>query len=71
MNQPGRELYNPEGNQAMIREFQSGLRPEVPLVLIPAHINNPVFADAVADCMARLLDGEAPADVAARYKGEG
>ncbi len=71
MNQPGRELYNPEGNQAMIRAFQDGLRPEVPLVLIHAHINNPVFADAVADCMTRLLDGEAPAAIAARYRNEG
>ncbi|MBC7259327.1 MAG: Tm-1-like ATP-binding domain-containing protein [Chloroflexi bacterium] len=71
MNQPGRELYNPEGNEAVIREFQTGLRPEVPLVLIPAHINDPIFADAVADCMARLLDGEKPAEVAARYGNGG
>lgn len=71
MNQPGRELYNPEGNEAVIREFKMGLRPEVPLVLIKAHINDPVFADAVADCMARLIGGEKPAEIAARYAGEG
>lgn len=71
MNQPGRELYNPEGNEAVIREFKAGLRPEVPLVLIKAHINAPAFADAVADCMARLIDGEKPAEIAARYAGEG
>lgn len=71
MNQPGRELYNPEGNEAVIREFKAGLRPGVPLVLIKAHINDPAFADAVADCMARLIDGEKPAEIAARYTGEG
>ncbi|MGB9593833.1 MAG: Tm-1-like ATP-binding domain-containing protein [Anaerolineae bacterium] len=71
MNQPGRELYNPEGNEAVIRAFQAGLRPEVPLVLVQAHINAPAFADAVADCMARLIAGERPAEIAARYAGQG
>ncbi len=67
VNQPGRELWVPEGNRAMIETLQAGLRPEIPVIVLDVHINNPVFADAVADCMARLLKGESPQSIAARY----
>lgn len=65
-NQPGREFYQPENTQAVIEELQGGLK--VPLVLVDAHINDPIFADVLADSMVRLLNGEAPAQVAARYQ---
>jgi uncharacterized protein (UPF0261 family) len=67
VNQPGRELWFPEGNQAAIQVLKEGLRPEVPVVVVNAHINHPAFADVVAGCMQRLLAGEAPRTVAASY----
>jgi uncharacterized protein (UPF0261 family) len=68
-NQEGGGLYVPEGNRAVIAEFQATLRPEIPIILADLHINDPAFADLVADCMARLLRGEAPGDAAARFQG--
>lgn len=67
INQPGGELYLPEGNAAVIREFQASLKSEIPVVLVDAQVNNPVFADVLADCMARLLKGETPAQIATRH----
>jgi uncharacterized protein (UPF0261 family) len=67
-NKPGNDLWFPEGNQAVVDEFRAGLRPEVPLIVLEVHINHPSFADLVADCMGRLLAGEAPAAIAARYR---
>ncbi len=66
-NQAGRELWGPAGNQAMIEEFQVGLRPQVPVILVDAHINDPEFANIVADCMLRLLKGEAPQEIAGQF----
>jgi len=68
-NQAGGTLYVPEGNRALIEEFRSTLRPDIPIILVDRHINDPEFADLVADCMARLLKGEPPHSVAARYAG--
>jgi len=65
-NQEGREMWGAEGNQAMIDELKDGLPARIPLVQINTHINDPEFADVVADCMARLIDQEEPQDIAAR-----
>jgi hypothetical protein len=52
----------------VIRVLEGSLHPEVPLVVVDAHINQPVFADIIAVCMARLLAGEPPPSIAARYQ---
>jgi uncharacterized protein (UPF0261 family) len=65
-NQQGGPLYVPEGNRAVIDAFRAGLRSEVPLVVADLHINDPQFADMVADALQGLLAGEDPRDVAAR-----
>ena len=67
INQPGREFWLPEGNRAAIETLKNNLRPEVPVVVLDVHINDPVFADALVDCMERLIAGEAPPEIAARY----
>ncbi len=64
-NQEGMPLFVPEGNQAVIKEFQSTLRPEIPVLLTDLHINDPEFADLVSNCMQSLLQGKAAQDVAA------
>ncbi|MCZ7567710.1 MAG: Tm-1-like ATP-binding domain-containing protein [Ardenticatenaceae bacterium] len=66
-NREGREMWGPEGNQAMIDELRMRLRPEVPTVLVDAHINDPQFAEVIADCMVDLVKGKSPKDIAARY----
>jgi len=70
-NQQGALLYVPEGNQAVIDEFRAKLRPEIPVLVADLHLNDPPFADIVAECMERLLHGEAPHDVAARIRSGG
>jgi uncharacterized protein (UPF0261 family) len=67
-NQKGRELWGPEGNRVMIETLEEGLRPEVPVIRIDAHLNDPEFADVVTDCMEHLLVGESPRAVAARFE---
>ncbi len=67
-NHPGRKLWFPEGNQVVINVLQDALQPGVPLIVVDAHINQPVFADIVAVCMSRLLAGEQPKSIAARYQ---
>jgi len=66
-NREGGPLYVPEGNQAVIEEYRTTLRREIPLVVADYHINDPEFADMVAGCMMGLLRGEAPEAIASRY----
>lgn len=67
VNREGAPLWGPDGNQAMLATLQAGLRAEVPLILVDAHINDPDFADVVAKCTERLLQGESPQSIAARF----
>jgi uncharacterized protein (UPF0261 family) len=64
-NQADAPLFVPEGNERVIDEFQTSLRPEIPIVLSDLHINDTAFAAVVADCMAGLLKGKPPQDVVA------
>jgi uncharacterized protein (UPF0261 family) len=66
-NKPGNDLWFPEGNQMVVQEFRAYLRPDAPLIVLDVHINQASFADMVADCMVRLLQGEAPPSIAASY----
>ena len=66
-NQAGAPLFVPEGNERVIDEFRTSLRPEIPIVLSDLHINDAEFAAAVAACMAGLLRGETPQDVVAAF----
>lgn len=51
------------GHQAMCEEFQASLRPEIPLLPIDRHINDPFFADLVADSLVRLIRGVSPRQI--------
>ncbi len=63
-NIEGGPLWGPEGNRAMIDGLREALKPEVPLMTIDAHINDPEFADAAADALMALMEGVNPADAA-------
>ena len=66
-NQAGAPLYVPEGNRAVIEAFQATLRQGIPLLVPDLHINDPEFADIVANCMAQLLQGEGATRVATQF----
>lgn len=71
LNRKGRKLWAPESNRAFIESLQVALRPEVPLVTVDAHINDPEFAAVSAACIAQLIEGHSPVDIAAQFKTVG
>lgn len=70
-NKAGMPLYVPEGNRAVIDEFRTALRPEIPVVVADLHINDPEFADMVAAAMEALCQGQSPQAIAARWQAAG
>jgi len=70
-NKAGLPLYVPEGNRAVIDEFCTALRPEIPVVVADLHINDPEFAAMVAAAMEGLCQGQAPHAIAARWQSAG
>jgi uncharacterized protein (UPF0261 family) len=66
-NREGGAMWGPAGNQAMIDTLKAGLRPEIPVISVDAHINDPEFAAVIADCMARLIKGETPQNIAMQF----
>lgn len=70
-NKAGLPLYVPEGNRAVIDEFCTALRPEIPVVVADLHINDPEFAAMVAASMEGLCQGQAPHAIAARWQSAG
>jgi uncharacterized protein (UPF0261 family) len=67
-NQAGAPLFVPEGNEMVIHQFRTSLRPDIPIVVSDLHINDAEFAGVVTDCMAGLLKGEPPQDVVANLR---
>jgi len=70
-NQEGRALWEPEGNRAFIETLQAGLRPEIPIIQVDAHINDSLFAEINATCLSRILQGQRPIDVATHINRDG
>ena len=56
-NHEGRPLYNPEGVRAFVKGLQEMLDPSVPVRLLPLHVNDPAFADAVVEEFENLPSG--------------
>jgi uncharacterized protein (UPF0261 family) len=48
-------LYEPETNQVFVDELRGLLRPEIPIVDIDAHINEPAFAQAAVAALDELM----------------
>lgn len=49
---PGGPLYDRAGNEALLASLKRRLKPEIPVVEMDAHINDPAFVEA---CLERLL----------------
>jgi uncharacterized protein (UPF0261 family) len=57
----GGELWDPEADQAFIESLRAELRPDIPLEVVDAHVDDPDFADLVADRYLTLLEEPAHA----------
>lgn len=54
-NTPGGAFHDPEADAAFLAELRRHLRSDIPVVEVPAHINDPRFADTVLDLFLRLV----------------
>ena len=64
-NTPGGAFHDPEADAAFLAALRRHLRSDIPVVEVPAHINAPVFAEAVLALFRRLMPEPAAARVAA------
>jgi uncharacterized protein (UPF0261 family) len=56
-NVPGGAFHDPQADAAFRDALRAGLRPDIPLRLIEAHINDAPFAQAVAEAFLELTKG--------------
>jgi uncharacterized protein (UPF0261 family) len=54
-NAPGGVFYDPPADAAFRAALRAELRPDIPLQLVDAHINDPAFACAVAETFLELM----------------
>ena len=55
----GGDLWYPEADAAFLDELGARLRPEIPLELVDTHVNDPAFADLVAERYLALVSAPA------------
>ena len=54
-DRPGHAFYDPEADAAFVDALEEDLAPQIEVVKVEAHINDPAFAEAVAYKMRRAL----------------
>ena len=52
---PGEPLHDPEGDRMLIETLKKHLKPQIPVLEVDAHINDPEFADTAAAAMIELI----------------
>jgi uncharacterized protein (UPF0261 family) len=57
----GGDLWDPEADAAFLEALSSGLRAEIPFELVDTHVNDPAFADLVAERYLTLVTLSVPA----------
>jgi uncharacterized protein (UPF0261 family) len=55
---PGQPFHDPAADAALFSSLRRHLRPDLDVIEIDAHINDPEFSSAVAARMLRLLDNK-------------
>ncbi len=55
---PGGAFYDPMANAAFREALLAGLRPDIPVQQLDAHINDPAFATAVAETFLDVMAGD-------------
>ena len=58
---PGGDLWDPEADAAFIEALRAGLSDEIPFEAVDAHVDDPDFADLVADRYLTLVEETANA----------
>jgi len=61
---PGEPLHDPEGDRMLIKTLKENLKPQIPVLEVDAHINDPEFADAAAAAMIELIRNFPPKESA-------
>jgi len=51
----GEPLHDPEGNRAFGREFKKLLKPEIEVIEIDAHLNEPLYAETAVALLERMI----------------
>jgi uncharacterized protein (UPF0261 family) len=59
-NHEGRVFHNPSGVRAFVKGLREKLRPEIPVRLLPLHVNDDAFADAVVEVYESLARENLP-----------
>ncbi|MEO7911923.1 MAG: Tm-1-like ATP-binding domain-containing protein [Roseiflexaceae bacterium] len=54
-NVPGGAFYDPEADAAFLAALRAGLRGDIPLRLVEAHVNDPAFGQAAAEAFLELM----------------
>jgi len=57
IDREGEPFFDPEANQALFESLRNYLQPNVKLVELDLHINDPEFAETAASRLLRLLEG--------------
>ena len=56
-NVPGGPFWDPDAHMAFLQTLMLDLRPDIPVIPVEAHINDPLFSERVADEFIRLIQG--------------
>jgi uncharacterized protein (UPF0261 family) len=52
----GEAMYNPEADKAFIRAIKKHLRPDIKVVEVDSHINDPVFAETAVSMLIEMME---------------
>jgi uncharacterized protein (UPF0261 family) len=55
-DRPGHAFFDPEADVALIEALEGSLAPHIELHLVKAHINDPLFAKAIADKLREFME---------------
>ncbi len=56
MDKEGEPFYDPEANDALFKAFREHIQPHITVIELEHHINDPQFAEAVAEELLSILD---------------
>jgi uncharacterized protein (UPF0261 family) len=63
LDSDGKEFWWPEADAALLEAFRKDLRADIPVVALDANINDPQFADRVAQELLAMIKARATSGV--------
>jgi uncharacterized protein (UPF0261 family) len=54
---PGGAFYDPDADAAFLAALRDGLRADIPIRLVEAHVNDPAFGRAAATAFLEIVKG--------------